>query len=214
MQEYTEEYKGYTISVCRDDNAQSPDDWGSNDVFLVGFHRQFFVQRNGFGEEVIGLLNEKEIYDESLAERVKQIKKEYHVFPLYAYIHSGIALSLKDPSDTWDSGMVGYVLVKKTLFKTTKKAWDAAQALVGDWRAYLDGDIYAVSIKELDDSSSGWVSQDGAESGISEAKAIIDAHIKSYTEHGEVRRVGVCEHSGARVEQMQKGDNWMCLHNA
>ena len=38
----TLEYKGYEIKILRDDDCENPNEWG-DDVFLVGFHKQFWV---------------------------------------------------------------------------------------------------------------------------------------------------------------------------
>jgi hypothetical protein len=40
------EHLGYKINIYQDDDAQSPDDWGDDDVFLVHYHREFAVRRD------------------------------------------------------------------------------------------------------------------------------------------------------------------------
>ena len=124
-----------TVHIYPDRDAESPDEWGSEDLFLIATHRQFEVKWGNFA------------CDQFTPERYKL---DYHVLPLYAYIHGGVALSLGNGSypfnDQWDSGQVGWVLVKKRCgFRNIRKA---AQSLVEEWNTYLSGDVWGYEIED------------------------------------------------------------------
>ena len=46
-------YKGYKIKIRQDEDSESPNDWGDENLFLVYDHRQFTVKREGFNVESI-----------------------------------------------------------------------------------------------------------------------------------------------------------------
>ncbi len=168
----TIEYKGYTIEIQPDTDAQSPDDWGDEDLFLITTRNRYFeVQRDGFS------------MDDA---RDGQYKKDYPVLRLMAYIHGGVALSLGSGgqfSDPWDSGQIGYVLVKKRQgFRNIRKA---AESLVNEWNQYLSGDVwgYSVTDENGDDTDISCWGFYGQEYAIQEAKQEIDYHLKSEAGH-------------------------------
>lgn len=77
-------------------------------------------------------------HDDFLAQK-RKLEKEYIILPLYAYIHSGIALSLHPFSCPWDSGQAGYILVNKDkvkrefgLKKITKKLMSKITSIIND----------------------------------------------------------------------------------
>ena len=85
--------------------------------------------------------------------------KEFHIFAVSAYIHSGVVLSLEStfPSDSygWDTSHVGAVLVRKSEFKDKAAARQAALDKVTEWNDYLSGNVWGYSI-ENGDSCSGF----------------------------------------------------------
>lgn len=118
--------------IVQDTDPQSPEDWGNEDLFLITTKNRYFqVTRKGFDFDSLH-------------------KDEYHAVPLYAYIHGGIVLSVEGFSDPWDSGQIGYVMVKKNAgFRNIKKA---AQSLVTEWNQYLSGDVWGYVIEREDES--------------------------------------------------------------
>lgn len=167
----TIEYRGKEINTYYDTDAQSPDDWGNDECFIVYDHRDFTVERKGYNPDDIfeNLQNKKRLYD------------GYHVFPLYAYIHSGVSLSLGRNSYpftcNWDTSFKGFVLVKrqKGWSWTPNKAEKIAQSVVDEWNDYLSGSVYGYNT----DSGSCWgfYGDEGYKDMIEEAKAEIDYDI-------------------------------------
>ena len=167
------EYKGYTIDVCYDESPNSPDEWENKDVFLVYEHRDFCVKRKGYEpRDIFDSLNEKKAFYDG-----------YFAFVCFAYIHSGVSLSLgrnKYPfNDRWDVSSTGYVLVKrqKGWTWTREKAYKIAESIVREWNMYLSGDVYGYS----SDIGGCWgfYGEEGREQMIDEAKAEIDHYIES-----------------------------------
>lgn len=167
------EYKGEEIKIFYDTDADSPDTWGNDELFLVYDHREFCVKRKGF--------DPKEIFDHT-NETEKMFYKGHYVFPLYAYIHSGVSLSLGKTSypftDRWDTSFAGFVLVKqiKGWSYHREKALKAAESLVEEWNMYLGGEVYGYSTEH--GSCWGFYGNSGLEEAISEAKAEIDYYLE------------------------------------
>jgi len=194
-------YKGYKIRIREDEDADSPDDWGDDSLFLVYDHRQFSVKREGF--EPI------DIYESGLA-----YEKKYWIFLVEAYIHSGVRLSLFSGTKQcrWDSSVSGYILASKEEFEDLEVATNAAEGLIGTWNQYLSGDVwgfiiekpttyYRITKKNLNDLNDAgnieyetiiefsdiedeWIEVDscwgfyGQEAAINEAKMVIDNYEK------------------------------------
>jgi hypothetical protein len=133
----------YLIKVVQDENADSPDCWGNDDAFVVYDHRQFYVKREGF--------DPREIWEH--LQTGKKLYNGYFIFPLYAYIHSGVALSVGDhnfPDARWDVSMTGFVLVKRVKgMYTSDKAFKLAEAITEEWNQYLSGDVYGYKIYDM-----------------------------------------------------------------
>jgi len=138
-------YKNYTIKIYPDYDAMSPDEWNNEYVFLVGYHDDFWVDKKEFitKDEAIRLA-ENDIDKEDT--KLKQIKKDYHIFGLEAYIHSGVSLYLSYegncPDRKWDVCQLGLVFVKRTETKSRIKAKKIAENLLETWNDYLSGNVY------------------------------------------------------------------------
>lgn len=186
------DYRGYRIAVEYDTDPQSPDDWGNDDMFLVYDHRQFFVKREGF--------NPDDIF-EALEENKKTFDG-YWFFPVYAYIHSGVSLSLGRNSypftDRWDVSFKGFALVKrmKGWSWMEDQAYDIAESLIKEWNKYLSNEVYGFNIYDLDedgdegdsiDSCWGYFGSDGIDQLIEECKGTID-HIIAEKTKKEIER--------------------------
>ena len=78
---------GYTAKyLVRDENAESPADYGDDGVgYLVSYHRDFDVRK----DDIITEDDARRLYQ---GEKIDQ-QKDYHIFLVDAYIHGGVALS-------------------------------------------------------------------------------------------------------------------------
>lgn len=170
---HSEEYKGRTINIYYDTDPQTPDYWGNTDVFLVYDHRQFTVEVQGYDpEDIFSHIQEAKRY----------FYNGYWVFPVYAYIHSGVSLSLGRSSYPfncpWDTSFRGFALVKrqKGWTYTRTKAEKVAASIVEEWDDILNGNVYGYDTGA--DSCWGFVGDEGLKDAISQAKANIDYEIK------------------------------------
>jgi hypothetical protein len=179
----------YIINVNQDEYAESPDVWGDTERFLVYDHRDFTVVRRGFDPEEIYQIGKK-----------KKTYKGFWIFPVYAYIHGGVALSVGShnfPDARWDVTMKGFTLIKREKGTyTVKTALKAAEGLIEDWNRYLSGNIYEYRIiekykdedgnnhKELVESCSGFDSEDEC---MTEAESIVNKFIERETLKKEVQ---------------------------
>ena len=163
----------YLIKIFPDDSAESPDAWGDDGRFLVFQHRQFQVDREGF--------KPREIFDNNMK------VKGYFVFQCFAYIHSGVALSVADhdfPDARWDVSSTGYWLIKREKGTWTRElALKAAQNLCSTWNDYLSGcacgyEILRGDEEEFRDSCYGYYT---TEEAIAAAENVIKFYMEETT---------------------------------
>lgn len=104
--------------------------------------------------------------------------KDYWAWPVYGYVHSGIALSLSPFSCSWDSGVAGYIAVRRPSrggeWRTRKAFLAYAEACIETFNAYLAGACYGfevvdTSTDEVVDSCWGFIGFDHEKSGLYEA---------------------------------------------
>ena len=174
------EYHGHTIDIYPDEFNESPDDWGDDERFLVYDHRNFTITRDGF--------DPKEIFDH-IQKKQKAMYKGYFIFTVYAYIHSGVSLSLgrdiKPFTDRWDVSSSGFILIKKAKGTYTReKSIKDAHSLLNLWNNYLSGNVWGFIIESIKDDNSVWGYYGEPEKSglLDEAKSCIDDHIKEKVE--------------------------------
>lgn len=152
-------HKGLTVRILQDDSHdRSPDDDGNEDLFLVGFHREFTVRREGFEEYVAAqAYADRDRYtndelDDDQKAHIKEVKKKYWIIGLEAYIHSGVSLAIARegnfPDRRWDVSQLGAIFVEKKTWKTLAKARKAAIGLIEYWNHYLSGEVYGYQISK------------------------------------------------------------------
>ena len=169
---HSEIYNGHKIDIVPDLDAQSPKDWGDDGAFLVHYHRDCWIENENITENDL-----REWYN---GEKIEQ-SKNYYIFAVSAYIHSGVVLSLENTfagdSYGWDTSHVGAVLVGKKEAKTKKEARKIAEGIVNTWNDYLSGNVYGYVIDNGDgDSCWGFYGDD--KYAIEEAKSQIDYMVK------------------------------------
>lgn len=189
MQTYkTEIYKGIEIKIQYDEDYESPNDWGNDNVFLVYDHRQFNVRVNGFAPEYIvkAMQNKEKTFD------------GYYYFPVFAYIHSGISLSLCKNyypfTCNFDTSFAGFALVKRGKGMYTRdKAYKAAESLISTWNKYLSGEVFGYTSEY--GSCWGYYGTDSIPYMIEEAKGEIDqAEKEQIRQHGRKVKTWIKNH--------------------
>lgn len=149
--EYT--HAGLTVKIYPDEDTQSPDYWKDENLFLVADHNEFYIPSAEISRGVIEeIFTPDEDKDNQYAEQARELKKEYHIFLLDAYIHSGVALHLgnggKFPDKNFDSSILGAIFASKKEFKTRAQAKSAVKGLIESWNTYLIGDVYGFIIED------------------------------------------------------------------
>lgn len=158
-------YKGYKIKIRQDEDCESPNDWEDENLFLVYDHRQFHVGRKGFEPRNIYeyLEIKKQIIKykntpgpiEELEDDLKgyfDYESQYWIFPVDAYIHSGVHISLANTKDypdrRWDVSTTGYILVERETWNNFDDAVEAAEGLIKEWNYCLSGEVYGFIIEK------------------------------------------------------------------
>lgn len=146
----TIEYKGLKIKIEQDQDAESPSAWGDNSLFLVANHRDFYVPEPG----------EKRCPSDP-AELLEWYKSTHWIFPLEAYIHSGVRLAFGHegnfPDRRWDVSQLGFIFAAKKEWRLNKSARKAAASLIETWNQYLTGDVYGYIVEDGEpDEESCW----------------------------------------------------------
>jgi len=189
----SEEYRGFTIKVYYDDNAESPREW-DNLGTIYSNSRNYDPDRHSI----------EEIIDDETGGLDKEFVKNHIMLDIYAYEHGGITLSTSRGgqfSDTWDSGLFGIIAVskKKAIKEFGKKICTkevrerALRCLEGEVETldmYYTGETYGYVIEDEDGCEiescwgyfgSEWVDKDI----IPECKSIIDHEIEAQEKEHE-----------------------------
>lgn len=169
-------YKDHTISIHYDSDAESPRTWDNLTEFHCSHNRYSLGDKNfnyPTGQDCISAAQEAE-------------KNGDIVLPLYMYDHSGITISLSPFSCPWDSGQVGFVIIRRqkmlqefnskrfTQF-LKKRALYIAEAEVETYDQYLRGEVYGYKVDPSGDSCWGFY---GLEDCLAEAKSVVDSMVE------------------------------------
>lgn len=172
-------YNGYWINIYYDELVDSPSEWGDGGLFLVHYHRDCWIEEKEY-------ITKDEIADWYRGEN-EEIEERYWIWPVSAYIHSGVVLSIGSgrhfPDQQWDVSHVGAVLASKEEFEDEEKAHQACESLVELWNDYLSGNIYGYYLENEENNSiecgcSGYYGDYEKSGLLDEAKKEIDREIE------------------------------------
>ena len=112
----------------------------------------------------------------------KKLYDGFWFFPVYAYIHSGVALSLSRNGYPftcgWNTSFKGFILVERVKGWSWKEnqAYEIAESHIETWNIYLSGQIYGYYSEA--GSCGGFYGDEGYKEMMAEAKGEIDGEIK------------------------------------
>lgn len=144
------EYKGFTIEIYHDNDAEDP----KNAVDMFGTFSCHHKKYN---------LSSKDDRFKGEPERLKKylsIKTGAPLFlPIYMLDHSGIIIRTTPFNDPWDSGLIGYIYVHKAKIcreynistihkKTREKVMTILQSEVEMMNDYITGNVYGYMVKD------------------------------------------------------------------
>lgn len=178
-------YKGYKIEIQQDSDAENPyKDWWDQLSDVNFWLRNYNLDSTGKGQ--LGFDSPQEV-----EEAYKEGRIVYYA-PVYAYIHSGISVSLGQgyPFDCpWDSGLAGMVYVTKEKAErefpkySGRTLWLACERVarveIETLDQYLTGDVWGFVVKkkkEVVDSCCGFYGYDYC---LSEAKGVVDQLVEA-----------------------------------
>jgi hypothetical protein len=162
-----------TLKVFQDDSNDSPRSWDNlSKMIFIGSHSRL-GDNHDFHDS-------HESFEAHQADIEKQLDIAI-ILPVYAYIHSGMTISLSPFSCRWDSGKLGWVVVTKQAIRenwniknVTKKYIEMAMNIVeGEIETldqYIRGDVYGFQVCDendnVEDSCWGFYGDDIKENGI------------------------------------------------
>ena len=139
-------YETYTIEIEQDECAESPREWDNLGEILYTSTRYTLGDRRTDADEIESIMaDDNEIW-----------------LPVYAYIHSGVALSTGNAypfNDRWDADMCGIIHVSKDTVRKeyskqriSRKLYAQVESLlrseIEELNQYLQGDVYCYSIQD------------------------------------------------------------------
>ncbi len=178
------DYKGMSVKIYYDEDAESPASWESEDVFLCSDYRELNV-----GSKILSPDDCREAISAG-----RSFANGYHVFPVRIYEHGGIVLSL-GTCRGWDySNGWAFICVKRMRGWSWRKSAAVARAygLLQEWNEYLSGEVYGFQAEDENgrviDSCWGYHGDPVVEDAISEGKRAIDAEIEARLRRHLARR--------------------------
>lgn len=197
----TRTVNGFTVEIHYDPDATSPREMDPG-VGMVLYHRQYNFP-NDAGIDLDDFDGWGEVRDKLTRDGA------VYVLPVYMLDHSGIALSVRDFRDSWDSGMAGIAYVTRQNWKDIQGAeWtgseeDRAQAHrlisaeVTLYGQYVNGECYYYVITDTDgevmEAPGGYIGWDGIEE---DAVSMANSLTHDPKCNGEInRRAGTIEHA-------------------
>ena len=161
------------LVVNQEECAESPREWDNVcKMIFIGNHSHL-GDKHDFHSKY-----------ESFEAHQEAIEKELDVAfiaPVYAYIHSGMTISLSPFSCPWDSGKLGWVVITKQALRENygvkritkaliEKAMVHVKCEVETLDQYIRGEVYYFNIEDEDgdveDSCGGFYGDDIKENGI------------------------------------------------
>lgn len=143
---HTENYKGYTIEICLDDNPVSPREW-DNAGTIACWHSHYDL-----GDEQPKV---------SPSEWRESLPKDLIVLPVFLYDHSWITISTHGDrypfNDQWDAGQVGYIYItkekaihewgkKKCTASVIEQAKKCLESEIDTYNDYLIGNVFGYRV--------------------------------------------------------------------
>jgi hypothetical protein len=164
-----EEYKGFTITIEQDQDAENPRTMWDQVGTMVCFHSRYDLgDKHSYTDPEDALRDILEIewdYDDDyeINELWDKLEKVAYVLPLFLYDHSGITMNTTGFSCGWDSGQVGFIYAMKDKAEkewsnaTKEKCLSYLEGEVETYDQYLTGDVYGFIVEDpegyVDDDS-------------------------------------------------------------
>lgn len=150
--------KSYKLEIEQDEDPMNPRIEWDNTTTMICFHNRYNLgdKHNYKSDDYSGWQELKE-----------QLQNDYKILmikPLYMYDHSGITISTKPFSCSWDSGQIGWVFIDETRLQYMSGDASGFNELnleeiidgeVKGYDQYLTGEVYRITINEVEICSMG-----------------------------------------------------------
>lgn len=159
------EHAGQTIRIMQDDcDRDSPRDWDNLGTILYGSDRYTLGDvnlRDWEGEFYDAYDREPESWQD-WATFVREHRGATHVLPVFAYIHSGVTISVGDSMDAgnpfhcqWDSGMCGIIFDtaegRERCGTPDDRIVDCLKGEIKVYDQWMTGEVYGYIVETEDD---------------------------------------------------------------
>lgn len=130
----------FVAIIVQDEMAENPREMFDHDTTIV-YHSSRYV------------LGDVDIVPEDF-----ELPDNVWAFPVYAYIHSGTALSLSrevcafDPQG-WDSGQSGIMYISRGCVASEEEAYHLCKAELAEFEAYINGETYGYRVYRMPDGT-------------------------------------------------------------
>lgn len=181
----TLEYKGHDIEICYDESPLNPRTEWDNLTEIHCCSRNYYLGENNHSdwEEVRQVVREA-------------LRNNDMVLKLYAYIHSGTALSLESfhgklsqGHAEFDSGQCGFIIIRRKVIlenfggkiltkKLKQKAYEVAEGEIETLTNYLNGYVYGYIVDD-GEGDSCWGYDGDTEYAIEAGKEAVDYMVKN-----------------------------------
>ena len=89
-------------------------------------------------------------------EYAEEHKDTHWVFPVYAYVHSAVALSLAPFSCPLDSGQSGFILIPKDWHDDEETARRSAKGMLEEATSIINGEVFSLAVEHKCECCGGW----------------------------------------------------------
>jgi hypothetical protein len=178
-----EKYKGYTIKISQDEDAENPSEFNTDVGITYMAGSRYILGTEPVTDPAQWRVDKRlELKQEDPRTRLDEVMIEY---PVYAYIHGGVALALSPFSCPWDSCQSGVIYISrkkaKEMFRKRGMSEEDFQARVKEFlegylrtfNQYISGEVYEYIIEDEDGEvvggCCGFYGVDHEESGLMES---------------------------------------------
>lgn len=141
---------GLTVKIEQDEIPISPEEDADENAFLVSGVSDFYVKPPGWEGRMDSFEPVRDAYIDT-----------HFMFPIEAYIHSGVVLYMSGGcavDRNWDVSQCGAIFISKEEWPDREKAESYARGMLKTWNQYLEGDVWGYNIEdeEGNDVDSCW----------------------------------------------------------
>jgi hypothetical protein len=137
----TIEYKGHTVRLRPDQDAESPRECFGRFTTFAFFHKRYSL-----GDKVPIKSEDYSGWTEMEADIRRRYKPRY-ITPVYMYDHSGLVLSTTPFSCPWDSGQVGFMWITDPDIPQDKLS-GVVEGEIQELNQWLSGDVWTIDIDD------------------------------------------------------------------